>query len=59
MATPFRPEQAGQEIVYIDKQGLFWKEVSGKPPDPEQVIKARMEKMTYEREHDVYVNVPI
>ena len=58
-AIPIRPEQTGEEILYVDKQGLYWDETSGKQLDQEEVIKARMEEMQYVREHEVYVKVPI
>ena len=35
MATPIRPEQAGEEILYVDKEGLYLDEVSGKPLEQE------------------------
>ena len=58
-AAPIRGETDGDEVPYIDREGAYWDEVSGKGEDEGEVTKAMMKEVTYGKEHELYVKEPM
>ena len=59
-STPPRRIYYGEdEIYYMDHNGDFWDEMSGKQLNSEEVIAARLDEIKHLHSYDVYENVPI
>ena len=56
---PRRIYLSEEEIYYVDHQGNFWDEMSGKKLNSEEVIAARLDEIKHLHSYDVYEKVPV
>ena len=52
-------EERWHHIFYVDGEGNYWDEITGKILDAEEVQRARLEEMRDNEKHRVYVKKPI
>ena len=56
---PMRVYMAEDEVYYMDTDGEFWDEVSGKRLNKGEAIMARLEEIKQIHNHQVYEKVPV
>ena len=56
---PRRIYYSDSEINYMDHEGQFWDEMSGKQLNFQEVIPARLDEIKHWHSYDFYENVPV